>query len=216
MATILRKTVRSATELDALQGVDTPQDDGEYRLRLKSPRRRQHQIRWLATIAGSAILLLSLLLANAAPSPAIDTGSPLLGKLAPEIIGTSLTGNAFHLSDYRGKFVVIDFFTSWCVACQKEQPELVKFSQQEFGHFQLVGVILPDTIRSVRKFLQPWVGLYPVLADPGGSIALNYGVLNPPTKFLVDPQGVVIEKILGPVTASWLEAQITKAQARGL
>jgi hypothetical protein len=45
------------------------------------------------------------------------------------------------------------------------------------------------------------VSLYPVVTDPGGATALNYGVSNPPSKYIIDPRGTVVAKIIGPVTA---------------
>ena len=73
-----------------------------------------------------------------------------------------------------------------------------------------------DTTAASRSLLGPWVGLYPVITDPGGRIALDYGVYNPPSKYVIDPEGKVVTKIIGPVTAAGLDSVITRAQSQGL
>lgn len=79
----------------------------------------------------------------------------------------------------------------------------------------LVGVIFEDTVSNIRGFLGSELGRYPVAADPGGRIALDYGVDNPPEKYLVAPNGVIFEKIIGPVTTAGLDRQIANAKAEG-
>jgi alkyl hydroperoxide reductase subunit AhpC len=61
-----------------------------------------------------------------------------------------------------------------------------------------------------------WRGLYPVIGDPGGTIALNYGVDNPPSKYVIDPRGRVVAKIIGPVTAVGLDSLIKRSIGEGL
>ncbi len=114
-------------------------------------------------------------------------------------------------------FVVVDFFSGWCVACRQEAPQLARFVAEHDspGGARLVGVIFEDTVANIRGFLGPELGRYPVVADPGGRIALDYGVDNPPEKYLVAPNGVIFEKIIGPVTAAGLDQQIAKAKAQG-
>ena len=155
-------------------------------------------------------------LAVAPPSSQSEVKSPLLGRPAPVVTGTEITGGVFNLRSLRGHFVVIDFFASWCVPCRTEQPELVKFAEQQHNGVQLVGVIFEDTTAASRSLLGPWVGLYPVITDPGGRIALDYGVYNPPSKYVIDPEGKVVTKIIGPVTAAGLDSVITRAQSQGL
>ena len=142
--------------------------------------------------------------------------SPLVGHRAPAIIGKTLLGQPFNLYALRGHFVVIDFFSSWCVPCRTEQPQLVRFAKQPYGGAQLVGVVFQDLNASALTMLGPWRGLYPVLGDSGGRYALNYGVDNPPSKYVIDPKGRVIAKIIGPVTAAGLDALLKRASVQGL
>lgn len=150
------------------------------------------------------------------PATQYEADSPLLGHRAPPIAGQTILDQPFGLGALRGQFVVVDFFSSWCVPCRTEQPELVKFAEHPGHGAVLVGVIFEDSTPAIRSLLGPWVGLYPVLSDPGGRTALDYGVDNPPSKYVIDPAGIVVTKIVGPVTAAGLDAVIARAKARGL
>lgn len=157
-------------------------------------------------------------LAVSPPATLVEAQSPLVGQSAPSISGPTITGQSFSLAGLEGHFVVVDFFSSWCVACREEQPQLARFVAEHAqpGGARLVGVIFEDTIPAIRGFLGPELGRYPVVADPGGGTALNYGVDNPPEKYLIAPNGVIFAKVIGPVTAAGLDQLIAKAKAVGL
>ena len=185
---------------------------------LGGARRRngRHRVRWVALITGLVAATVVFTLAVAPPSTQSEVDSPVVGRPAPVVTGTQITGGTFALGALRGHFVVIDFFASWCVPCRTEQPQLVKFAEQQNNGALLVGVIFEDTTSGIRSLLGPWVGLYPVITDPGGRIALNYGVYNPPSKYVIDPEGRVVAKIIGPVTAAGLDSIITRAKSQSL
>lgn len=175
-----------------------------------------HRVRWIALAVGGGLIAVMVVLATAPPTTQYEADSPLIGHRAPAVTGRTLLGERFDLSTLRGHFAVIDFFASWCVPCQSEQPELVRFAEHPRAGAELVGVVFHDSTASIRALIGPWAGLYPVLIDPGGTIALNYGVDNPPSKYVIDPRGRVVAKIIGPVTAAGLDSVIKRAQAEGL
>ena len=181
---------------------------------LRRPTR--HRVRWIALVVALGLGGVVYLLATAPPTTQYEAYSPLIGHHAPAVTGQILTGEKFELGALRGHFVVIDFFASWCVPCRTEQPQLVRFAEHPRADAQLVGVVFQDSTASIRSLLGPWVGLYPVLTDPTGKIALNYGVDNPPSKYVIDPHGRIVAKIVGPVTTAVLDAVIQRAQAEGM
>ena len=172
---------------------------------------------WISLAAGVVVAVVVAILAVSPPATQVEADSPLIGQPAPVITGPTITGQPFSLAGLRGHFVVVDFFSSWCVACHIEQPQLERFVAEHDnpGGARLVGVIFEDTVPAIRHFLGPALGRYPVVADPGGRIALDYGVDNPPEKYLIDPSGVIFEKVIGPVTAAGLDQLIAKARAAG-
>lgn len=172
----------------------------------------------LASLA-LAIVTAALVLALAVAPPATKLGAdtPLMGKLAPAVTAQTISGQRFTLASLHGHFAVVDFFASWCPPCQLEQPQLERFVSDNRGRggARLVGVIFSDSVGNVIGFLGPALGQYPVIADPTGVIATSFGVGNPPTKFVIDPKGRIIAKILGAVTADGLERLISEARTRG-
>lgn len=198
---------------DRVTAVDSQADwQAKPRGRLRNVR---HPARWIGILVGLVGSIVIIALAVAPQSTYSEVNSPLLGHQAPPVRGTSIVGGHFDLGTLRGHFVVVDFFATWCVPCRTEQPELVKFAEQQQSGALLVGVIFKDTVASAQSFVGPWAGLYPVLADPGGNTALDYGVYNPPSKYVIDPGGRVVAKIIGPVTAFELNVIIARAAKRG-
>jgi cytochrome c biogenesis protein CcmG/thiol:disulfide interchange protein DsbE len=131
----------------------------------------------------------------------------LLGRAVPAISGTTLDGERLDLASLRGRWVVLNFVASWCVPCRQEHPELVAFDTRHraVGDGQVLGVVFSDKPADVREFFREQGGDWPVLEDPQGQIALEFGVRGPPESFVIDPGGVVVAKITGPATAAGLE-----------
>jgi cytochrome c biogenesis protein CcmG/thiol:disulfide interchange protein DsbE len=145
----------------------------------------------------------------------ITAASPLLGKPAPAIDSTSLGGAKVTLASFRGRFVVINFFASWCQPCQVEEPQLVEFVAQHRGATSpaVLGVVFSDSATNAAAFARSNGVTWPLVTDPGGRIALSYGVTDPPDSYIVAPDGRVVVHLLGGVTASGLDQLIAQAQA---
>ncbi|MFQ5556095.1 MAG: TlpA family protein disulfide reductase [Acidimicrobiales bacterium] len=165
---------------------------------------------WIIIPVAVTMALLLLLLATG--DPAVDRAerSPLVGRLTPEISGTTTTGEAFDIDAERGRWVVVNFFSTTCIPCVNEHPELVAFQE---GHSSaadatIVSVAFDDSAANVVDFFAEYGGDWPVLAADTGGIAVRYGVTGVPESYIVAPSGVVAQKRIGGVTADDLDAVI--------
>jgi thiol-disulfide isomerase/thioredoxin len=180
--------------------------------------RRHHPIRWLALAAVVVLVVVATVAATRPSYQATQVGSPLLGRAAPPIVGTDFAGRRFSLSQYRGRYVYVNFFASWCPPCQTEEPQLVNFAFQQgrsASGASVVSVVFNDTVGAARQFITQWGQDWPVIADQSGSFANSYGVESPPMTFLVDPAGNVAGVWAGPVTDSQLDAMLATARRAG-
>ena len=165
---------------------------------------------------GVVVSLLVGVLATRKSAENALAASPLVNKAAPVLNGTTLTGGPFSLSAQRGRYVIVNFFASWCVPCLQEHPELDKFTQRhQGGDAQLVSVLFDDDPASARAFFERHGGDWPVVDDPGAKAALDFGVRGPPESFVVDTNGYVVTRIVGRVTADGLDRIISQTKAAG-
>ena len=165
---------------------------------------------------GVVVVLLVTVLATRAPSSTRLAGSPLLGQPAPALAGPSLLagGGDFDLVEEQGRWVLVNFFATWCVPCQAEHPDLVRFSAAHDapGDARVVSVVYSDDPNDVARFFAERGGDWPVLADPVGSTALEFGVTGVPESYLVAPDGTVVSKILGGLEYQKLEDLLGRAR----
>ncbi|MHB8671077.1 MAG: TlpA family protein disulfide reductase [Acidimicrobiales bacterium] len=180
--------------------------------------RRSHTGRWLAAVFAVVAVVFVAVLATRPSAQDLQAASPLLGHPAPALQGTGVDGTRVDLVAMRGRWVVVNFFASWCVTCHQEHPELVAFSQRhrEAGDAAVIGVTFDDRPEDARRFLVSGGGHWPALVDGQGRVALDFGVRAPPESFLIDPNGIVVSKIVGGVTADGLDRLLRTAKTRGV
>ncbi len=106
-----------------------------------------------------------------------------------------------RLSDFLGKIVMVDFWSSWCPPCRQESPAL-KAAYDDFRDqgVEFVGIAIWDVDSETRKFRDAFELEYPIVADSNGRVAVDWGVVGLPEKFFVDREGRVVKKYAGPMT----------------
>jgi cytochrome c biogenesis protein CcmG, thiol:disulfide interchange protein DsbE len=133
--------------------------------------------------------------------------SPLINKSAPAFQLPQLNDPSKTISanDMRGKVYVLNFWGSWCIACREEHPLLVQYSKQNI--VPIVGVDYKyanddsDERAAARQFLSELGNPYSqVIYDHDGSTSIDYGVYGAPESFLIDKDGVIRFKQIGPIT----------------
>ena len=182
---------------------------------VSDPAVRRRRAAWIALPVAVAIGLLVLVLATRDSASVRNASSPILGKLAPPVAGVTTAGEPFDLDDWRGRWVIVNFFQSTCVPCIMEHPELVAFSERHApaGDAEVVSVVFDDSVDNVRRFFEANGGDWPVLVEGGSEAAIAYGVTGVPESYLVAPSGAVVWKQLGGVTADGIDNVIDRLTA---
>ena len=146
--------------------------------------------------------------ADPAAAPATATG----GAAFPRLEVTTLDGAAYDLASRRGRWVVVNFWATWCAPCLKEMPELSALDAMR-EHIEVIGLAYEDTdAATLRRFLEEHPVAFPVAIvdtyDPPRDFPTPRGL---PQTCLVAPDGRLVRTFLGPVTAADLERAIEAA-----
>ena len=141
-----------------------------------------------------------------------------IGDTAPDKELSRLDGpGTGEIADYRGRWVLVNFWASWCAPCKQEAPALESFYRQHAGQgFEVLGINLDDTTQDAREFVSHYALTYPQLRDGNGSDRRDaYGMTGFPESFLVDPRGKLALIRRGPVDRSYLAEQVVPLLRRG-
>lgn len=173
------------------------------------------RIGWVIAVPVLVVLAAFVfVLATSDPSGTREVRSPLIDRQAPDITGETLAGSSYDLSEHRGEFVLVNFFATWCVPCIREHPDLVSFERRHAlaGDASVVSVVYDTRPDKAREFFEENGGDWPVVLDPDGRIALQYGVSGVPESYLIAPDGTVVAKLVGGVTATGLDQILAQVQ----
>ncbi len=131
----------------------------------------------------------------------------LITACSEKPLGKDIHGNTINLSDYQGKWVVLNYWASWCQPCYKEFPELNAFYKAHKNSTAVVLGVNFDNMsnQNLLKFVKQQGIDYPMLSsDPGFALGImNIKAL--PATFLISPKGKIVGELFGPKTKSELE-----------
>jgi cytochrome c biogenesis protein CcmG, thiol:disulfide interchange protein DsbE len=134
-----------------------------------------------------------------------------IGDRAPDREMTTLDGTSNgRLADYRGHWVLVNFWASWCEPCRAEAPALESFWKANRGNGTVVlGVDVDDASDDARSFAREFHLTYPLLRQgDGDEIKQSYGMTGLPENFLVDPRGSIRLIQRGPVNEAFLRDEV--------
>jgi len=179
------------------------------------PTRRRTGLIVSVVVALLAVAFVAVL-ATSDPASERRSESPLVGRTVPALAGETLDGGSFDIDAQRGRWVVVNFFATWCAPCRVEHPELIDFEEahRAAGDVALVSVVYRDTETAITDFFAENGGEWPVMLDEDGRAPVDFGVVKVPETYLVDPTGRVAAKFTGGVTQAGLDdaiATITEA-----
>lgn len=134
---------------------------------------------------------------------------------APDFALTDLDGNKVSLSDFRGQYVYLNFWASWCSPCKSEMPDIEKM-HKEFKEEGLVvlAVDMGEGRAAVEEFIGSNGYTFRVLLDPDQSAAEKYGVTAIPASYFIDRDGNIAEKRVGALSEEQMRTIIQQMMTR--
>jgi len=181
--------------------------------------RRRRLVLFTAAAAAAGLLAAGVVhLAGAKGS-----GLPVVGQvipatqrpMAPDISGTTLTGQHLDTSRWRGHVIVVNFWGSWCVPCRKEAPVLARVARDtRFLGARFLGIDIREGPASGLAFGRHYSIPYPSISDPGNLIAARFGAAAPvatPSTYIIDASGRVAWAWFGATSYRQLDLAVTLA-----
>lgn len=140
-----------------------------------------------------------------------------VGEAAPDrelpVLGGPGTGS---IADYRGRWVLVNLWASWCVPCRQEAPVLDEFARRYRGrNVTVLGIDVQDNSDDALAFLREFDVRYPQLRSVGDERSEAFGSTGVPENFLVDPRGRLALIWRGPVDREFLERNVVPIVEKG-
>ncbi len=148
----------------------------------------------LVVLIGVAVVALIFLPSEKKYDYIAEVNSP-----APDFELKDSKGKMWKLSDLRGKVVFINFWATWCTSCKAEMPYKEKLYQiMKDRPFQMLGILFKDNPRNLVSYFKKHKVSLPTLINLDNGVSRLYGTSGVPETFIIDKEGIIREKIVGP------------------
>ena len=161
----------------------------------------------LALLAVIALAVLFLLKQN---NPYLKYSPLTAGRPAPDFSLPGLDGKRLSLADHKGHVVLVNIWATWCPPCIDEMPSMQALYKELKGeNFEILAVSI-DALgsKAVAPFMKKYNLSFPALLDPEATIKTLYQTTGVPESFIIDKQGVLVEKIIGP--RNWAAPEVVR------
>ncbi|MDX8409624.1 MAG: TlpA disulfide reductase family protein [Mariprofundales bacterium] len=162
------------------------------------------------TFCRAICLALTITLLSACSGDSTNSNAtPQKGDEIPALIMRDLSGGVASSEDlFHGKVVVLNIWATWCPPCRKEMPDLVRLSKQlPANDFVVMGLSVDEDLQALQQFIDNHNISFPIYWDQGGRgiAADRLGVFKYPETFILNRQGVIMDKVIGAFP--WASAQ---------
>jgi cytochrome c biogenesis protein CcmG, thiol:disulfide interchange protein DsbE len=150
-----------------------------------------------------------------AQGPLPATTGPSVGQTAATFELTTLEGESIRLESFRGRPLVINFFATWCDPCREEMPLVNALAQAaQGGGYEVLGIAVQDTRVAVTQYAKDGGLVFPIALDLNNRVQRAFYVYGPPATFFIDRDGVLRDRVMGPLTPERARAGLEKAGLR--
>lgn len=159
----------------------------------------------LGFIAFGAVFLFTSLMIYALKMDTQFVPSQLINKPAPTFVASVAQGGDFDFKNLvgKGRWIVVNFWSTTCVVCRYEAPELEGFYQDSVTRSDtapmFISVNIQEDVPQILGYAKDYQLSFPIIADRDGKISLDYGVTGTPETFFIDPAGTVRHRVAGEV-----------------
>lgn len=133
-----------------------------------------------------------------------------VGEPAPDGSVERLDGSGeATLADYRGQWLLVNFWASWCKPCEDESPAIESYAREHRDELRVIGINSEDNTADATAFIEEHGLTWEFFKDTEGDRSRDFGLLGLPESFLVDPDGNLALLYRGPIDRQFLDANVT-------